>query len=95
MAQKIIKKLPLSSLGYDFVAKEFLPEGKDEYYLRNQQNKSGIVYRNLTAFEIEVLVRNRNTCTNWNHLLVSNAFNPELVKGCSFFGLFRFGKLDP
>ena len=95
MAQKIIRKVPVASLGYGFVAGEFLPDGKDEYYLRNQQNKSGIEYRNLTAFEIEVLVRNRNTCSNWNNFLVSDAFNPELVKGCSFFGLVRIGKLEP
>jgi hypothetical protein len=90
---EIIKK-PISSIGYQFIDAEFLPEGKDEYYLRNQQNKNGIHYRNLTAYEIEVLVRNNNTSDNWNNIHVSNEFNPELVKHCKFYGLVRIGKLE-
>jgi len=90
-----IRKQNISSLGYGFVAPEYLPKGKDEYYLRNMQNKNGISYRQLTAYEIEVLVRNRNTSENWNKLLVSDASNPELVKNCKFFGLVRIGKLEP
>nr|WP_294907405.1 DUF4954 family protein [uncultured Lacibacter sp.] len=88
-------KKPISDIGYNFIPSSFLPKGKDEYYLRNKQNRSGINYRKLTALEIEVLVRNRNTSDNWNHLLVSDAFNPELVKNCKFFGLVRIGKLEP
>src|SRR5437764_12798138 len=90
-----IRKRSVASIGYDFVPPEFLPEGKDEYYLREMQNKSGINYRQLSAYEIEVLVRNRNTSDNWNKILVSDAFNPELVKNCKFFGLVRIGKLEP
>lgn len=89
-----INKMPFSSIGYNFVQPEFLPEGKDEYYLRNMQNRSGIRYRNLSAYEIEVLVRNNNTSDNWNNIRVSDAFNPELVKNCKFFGLVRIGKLE-
>ncbi|MDF2189971.1 DUF4954 family protein [Paraflavitalea sp. CAU 1676] len=91
----IIKKSPLNTLGYHFIPAEYLPKGKDEYYLRNQQNINGIRYRQLSAYEIEVLVRNRNTSDNWNHILVSDAFNPELVQNCKFFGLVRIGKLEP
>jgi hypothetical protein len=90
---EIIKR-PLRSIGYNFIKEEFLPEGKNEYYLRNKQNKSGIHYRNLTAYEIEVLVRNNNTSDDWNKLHVSDAFTPELVKNCKFFGLVRIGKLE-
>jgi hypothetical protein len=90
-----IVKRPLKSIGYNFVSEEYLPEGKDEYYLRNLQNRSGINYRNLTAYEIEVLVRNNNTSDNWNNIHVSDAFNPELVKNCKFYGLVRIGKLEP
>lgn len=89
-----MNKRPIRSIGYDFVPPEFLPEGKDEYHLRNHQNGNGIQYRNLTAYEIEVLVRNRNTSDDWNKIHVSNAFNPELVKNCKFFGLVRIGKLE-
>jgi hypothetical protein len=90
-----IRKSPVADLGYHFVAKEFLPKGKNEYWLRNQQNNNGIKYRHLTAYEIEVLVRNRNTSDDWNQLLVSDAFTPELVQDCKFFGLVRIGKLEP
>lgn len=90
---QIIKR-PLNAIGYNFIRPEFLPEGKDEYHLRNQQNKNGISYRNLTAYEIEVLVRNNNTSDDWNKLQVSDAFNPELVKNCKFYGLVRIGKLE-
>jgi NDP-sugar pyrophosphorylase family protein len=88
----IIKKLPIEQLGYGFIKE--LPKGKDEYYLRNQQNRSGIQYRSLTALEIEILVRNRNTSDDWSKILVSDAFNPELVKNSSFFGLVRIGNLE-
>lgn len=90
---EIIKK-SLSSIGYNFIKQDYLPNGNDEYYLRNQQNKSGINYRHLTAYEIEVLVRNNNTSDDWNKLQVSDAFNPELVKNCKFYGLVRIGKLE-
>lgn len=89
----IIKKVAVKDLGYGFI--KDLPKGKDEYYLRNKQNRSGIDYRSLNALEIEILVRNRNTSDDWSKILVSNLFNPELVKNCSFFGLIRIGNLEP
>lgn len=95
MAKNAIIKTPIEKLGYNFIKPQFLPEGKDEYYLRNLQNRSGINYRNLTAYEIEALVKNRNASDDWNKILVSDAFNPELVKNCKFFGLVRIGKLEP
>jgi hypothetical protein len=87
-----IKKISIGQLGYGFIKE--VPKGKDEYYLRNKQNRSGIQYRQLTALEIEILVRNRNTSDDWSKILVSNQFNPELVKNCSFFGLIRIGNLE-
>jgi NDP-sugar pyrophosphorylase family protein len=95
MPQNIITKTTIDSLGYGFIKDEFIPKGKDEYYLRNLQNRSGIEYRNLSAYEIEALVRNRNTSDDWNKIFVSDAFNPELVKNCKFYGLVRIGKLEP
>ena len=89
-----IAKQPLKELGYNFIPKEFLPKDKDEYHLRNLQNRSGTAYRKLSAYEIEVLVRNNNTSDNWEKILVSDYFNPELVKTCKFFGLVRIGKLE-
>ena len=90
-----IRKNPVNALGYHFIPDDFLPKGKDEYWLRNLQNKNGIEYRQLSASEIEVLVRNRNTSDDWNQILVSDAFTPELVQDCKFFGLVRIGKLEP
>src|SRR5262245_25205377 len=89
-----INKKPISSLGYGFITKEFIPKGKNEYHLRNLQNRSGIKYRKLTALEIEILVRNGNSSDNWEKILVSNAFNPELVNNCKLYGLIRIGKLE-
>ncbi|MGG9970190.1 DUF4954 family protein [Ferruginibacter sp. SUN002] len=91
----IIKKKPVEQLGYGFVDPEFIPKGKDEYYLRNIQNGKSGNYRKLTALEIQVLVRNRNTSDDWNKIFVSEKFNPELVKNCQFYGLIRIGKLEP
>lgn len=95
MAKNVITKTPLEALGYNFIKDQHIPKGKDEYYLRNIQIKNGIAYRNLKAFEVEQLVRNGNTADNWNHILVSNAFNADLVKNCKFHGLVRIGKLEP
>ncbi len=94
MAQNNIIKKAINQLGYHFIADDFIPEGKDEYYLRNQQNRSGIEYRQLSASEIESLVQNRNTSDNWNNILVSDDFNPKLVRNCKFYGLVRIGKLE-
>ncbi|MDO9254694.1 MAG: DUF4954 family protein [Bacteroidales bacterium] len=91
----IIRKEPLNTLGHNFIPAQYIPQGKDEYYLRYLQNPDSGRYRQLNAHEIEVLVRNRNTCDDWNNLMVSEAFNPELVKNCKFFGLVRIGKLEP
>ncbi len=91
----IIKKHPVDDLGYNFIDEKYIPEGKDEYYLRNKQNPSADKYRKLSSFEIEVLVRNSNTSDDWNKILVTALFKPELVKNCKFFGLVRIGNLEP
>ena len=90
----IIIKHPVNKLGYNFVEEKYIPAGKDEYYLRYLQNTNGTEYRKLSAHEIEVLVRNRNTSDDWNKIFVSAAFNPELVKNCKFYGLIRIGNLE-
>lgn len=91
----LIQKKPLTELGYNFVAAPYLPEGKDEYYLRNQQWGTSNNYRRLSAWEIETLVRNDNTSDDWNNITVTNGFDPQLVKHCHFFGIVRIGKLEP
>ncbi len=91
----IIQKYPVNNLGYNFVDKKYIPKGKDEYHLRNLQNRNGIVHRKLTKQEIGALVHNRNTSDDWNKVFVTKSFNPELVKNCKFYGLVRIGKLEP
>lgn len=91
----IIKKHPVNNLGYNFVDKQYIPDGKDEYHLRNKHNKNGIEYRKLSAHDIEALIRNRNTSDDWNKIFVSEEFNAELVRNCKFHGLVRIGKLEP
>lgn len=90
-----ISKQSISSLGYGFITKEFIPKGKNEYHLRNIQNRSGIKYRRLTPSEIVTLEQNANSSDDWNKVLVADAFDPRLVKRCSFFGLVRIGKMEP
>ncbi|MEO8405306.1 MAG: DUF4954 family protein [Chitinophagaceae bacterium] len=89
-----INKLPITSLGYNFVAKEYIPKGKDEYYLRHKQNRSGISYRKLTAKEIKTLIANNNTSDNWKMVEVSDPFNASLISNCRFYGWVRIGKLE-
>jgi hypothetical protein len=91
----IIKKQPVSSLGYGFIAKEYIPKGKDEYYLRNIQHRTPSKYRKLKAAEIKQLEKNDNSSDDWNKVLVTDVFNPNLIKRCSFFGLVRIGRLEP
>ncbi|HUZ60023.1 MAG TPA: DUF4954 family protein [Hanamia sp.] len=91
----IITKHPINNLGYNFIDPKYIPEGEDEYYLRNQQNNNGIEYRHLSGFEIEILIRNGNTSDDWARIFVSKEFDPILVKNSNFHGLVRIGKLQP
>ncbi len=90
----IIQTHPVKELGYNFIDKKYIPKGKDEYYLRNIQNRYKAIYRSLTTAEIDTLVHNRNTSDNWNRILVTDLFNANLVRNCKFFGLVRIGKLQ-
>ena len=67
----------------------------DEYYLRNQQNpKPAGFWRRLRAEEIEALVKNANTCDDWDSILVRDPFCPQLIKNCEIAGLVRIGRLE-
>ncbi len=86
--------VPLENIGKNFVPAEYLPKGKDEYYLRNRQSrtpKSG--WRNLRSDEVEKLVKNDNTSDNWDEILVSDEFEPNQIKNTRFYGLVRIGRL--
>jgi Domain of unknown function (DUF4954) len=89
-----ITKTPLRKLGYDFIPAEYLPEGKDEYYLRNEQNNLPGSYRHLKFDEVEELKKNGNNSDDWNLVMVTGKFLPELIHHCNFYGLVRIGKLE-
>lgn len=92
---KIIREL---GLGTNFVTAPYLQKGENEYFLRNQQltalGKSPHSYRKLKPFEIETLVRNHNTCSDWSLFLVTDPFVPELIHNNVFSGLVRLGRLE-
>jgi len=86
--------VPHENIGRNFIPEEYLPQGKDEYFQRNTQvipPESG--WRHLKSDEIERLVKNDNTADDWDDLLVTDEFNPRLIKNTNFFGLVRIGKL--
>jgi hypothetical protein len=91
-----IKVLPMGSLGHGFISGEFVPDGQDEHYLRNQQApRPEDGWRHLMADEIEALVRNANTADHWDNILVTDQFTPHSIKNCEFYGLVRIGRLEP
>lgn len=87
--------LSSESLGYGFVDRRWLPEGKDEYYLRDTQSAGlGTAWRRLHAKEIEVLVKNGNTAGTWDDIRVTDPFDPRQILNNSFYGLVRIGSVD-
>ncbi len=90
----IIKTHPVKELGYNFIESKYIPDGENEYHIRNIQN-DGKQYRSLTMAELDTLVLNRNTSDNWNNILVAEQFNAALIKNCKFYGLVRIGFLEP
>jgi hypothetical protein len=80
--------------GYDFIPPEHLPPGKDEYWLRNTQVPQGRAWRKLTMPEREILEANNNFCSNWDDFLVTDPFDPSLIRNSQFYGLVRIGVLQ-
>lgn len=89
----IIKK-PIAEIGFKFIPQQYIPKGKDEYYLRIKQNRNGIAYRKLTDAEIKQLIANNNTADDWKNVEVADPFDVTLVRNCKFFGWVRIGKLE-
>ena len=87
--------LPANSLGTGFIPSEYLPEGKDEYYIRNTQILGPEDrWRNLRPDEIKILKNNDNFSDNWDTVLVTNQFDPGQVKHNRFYGLVRLGNIS-
>lgn len=86
--------VPPENIGRNFIPAEYLPEGKNEYYQREQQTippRSG--WRHLRSDEIERLVKNDNTADSWDDLMVTDEFDTDMIKNTSFFGLVRIGRV--
>jgi NDP-sugar pyrophosphorylase family protein len=82
------------SIGRNFISKEFIPEGKDEYYQRNNQSIwPKEKWRHLRSDEIESLVKNLNNSDNWDNILVTDQFNPRQIRNTDFYGLVRIGSV--
>lgn len=85
----------INLLGYDFIPAEYLPQGENEYYLRNRQGASDRQYRNLTSTEIQNLKKNNNYCPDWSKIYVSERFDADHIQNCKFYGLVRIGNIEP
>ena len=85
--------LPGGVIGRNFLTSEYIPEGKDEYYLRNSQlvTPAG-KWRHLAAHEVELLIKNGNASDNWDCLLVTDEFDPAQIRNTEFFGFVRIGR---
>ncbi|MFO7782344.1 MAG: DUF4954 family protein [Spirochaetia bacterium] len=91
--------LPGDAMGREFVPPEFVPEGTDEYYLRNRQLGRELGrpledFRHLRAAEIELLVKNGNVADDWDDVLVTDEFDPSRILNSSFHGLVRIGAVS-
>ncbi|WP_235891133.1 DUF4954 family protein [Sphingobacterium lumbrici] len=91
----MFKKSNLTSLGYDFVNREYLREGEDEYTRRFECQFNSQEYRHLTAAEIDLLHHNGNYSPNWSDVRVTGQFIPEQIQNSKFYGLVRIGNMSP
>jgi hypothetical protein len=88
-----INKVQLNDLGFNFIDSPYIPEGKDEFYLRFKQSSENI-YRFLTSEEIIILKSKGNSADNWNNIRVTENFSPNRIKNSNFYGLIRIGDID-
>ncbi len=74
---------------------EFIPPGKDKYYIRNRQvrtPKGG--WRHLRSDEIEILVLNNNNALSWDKIWVTDGFEPRMLHNNRFYGTVRIGRVS-
>ena len=86
-------------IDYDRIYKNFIDEkylhGHDEYYYRNQQVKQPEGgWRHLHSNEVEDLVKNSNSATNWDDIWVTDEFDTSMIRNNHFFGMVRIGKVS-
>ena len=79
----------------NFIDEKYLHDGHDEYFYRNQQVKkpeSG--WRHLHSSEVERLVMNNNSATDWDDIWVTDEFDTNMIRNNRFFGKVRIGKVS-
>ena len=78
----------------NFIDKKYLHDGHDEYYFRNQQaQKPAGGWRHLHSDEVERLVMNNNSSTNWDDIWVTDEFDTDMIRSNRFFGMVRIGRV--
>lgn len=86
--------IPPENIGRKFIPEQYLPEGRDEFYLRNTQvTPPASGWRHLRSDEVERLVKNDNTSDNWDDIYVTGQFDTDMIKNSRFYGLVRIGVL--
>ena len=91
-----VRLIQTNQIGRNFIPDEFLPKGKDEYYLReNQFDRRDRPWRRLETAEIEQLIKNGNTSDDWDEIFVTDLFDPGLILNSEFSGRIRIGTLQP
>ena len=79
----------------NFIDEKYLHDGHDEYYYRDQQvKKPAGGWRHLHTDEIERLVKNANSATNWDDIWVTDEFDTNMVHNNHFFGKVRIGRIN-
>jgi hypothetical protein len=90
-----VSLLPADVIGRNFIPREYIPPGKNEYCHRNAQGTwPKNRWRPLRADEVERLVQNNNTSDNWEEIFVTDPFDPQKIKNTAFFGLVRIGRIQ-
>ena len=90
----MISRKPIEDISKSFIPKEFLKKENISYFYRNKK-EGKVKCRKLYANEIEILIKNNNFAEDWNEILVTDKFDPNLVKNCEFFGRVTIGTLTP
>jgi NDP-sugar pyrophosphorylase family protein len=85
---------PLEGISSDFLPPEYRRDPGNPREFRNPLPAID-GHRKLKAQEIEILVKNGNSAEDWDLILVSGAFNPDLIINCDFFGQIFIGELSP
>ena len=78
----------------NFIDEKYLHDGHDEYHYRNlQAKKPEGGWRHLRSDEIEGLVKNSNSATNWDDIWVTDEFDTNMIRNNHFFGMVRIGRV--